>query len=276
MKMRNMIVVGLLATVSLSACTRVTPGNVGVKVDQYGSGAGVEKDALGVGTYWTGPGVSIEEYPISTQTYTWTKSTEEGNTVNEEFSFQDKSGLIVSGDVSIAYHVDPSKAPVLYQKYRMDMDQIIAGPLRSQVRSAIVNVASQMAVEDIYGPKKAELIATAQRQVQAFFAPSGLVIEQMYWAGPIRIPESILNQINAKIHNEQEALAAQANLATVKANAESRIAQAQGEADAQKLLAASIKSSPELVRKMWIEKWDGHMPDTVYCNSTTPCIQTGQ
>ena len=265
----------LVGGYGLSSCSTVSPGYVGVKVDRYGSSAGVEPEALGIGTYFVGPGQSIHEYPVSTQNYTWTKSTEEGNATNEEFSFQDKSGLIVTGDVSIAYHVDPAKAPVLFQKYRMDMDTIIAGPLRNQVRSAIVNVASGMSVEEIYGPKKAELINNAQRQVQAYFQPFGLVVESMYWAGPIRIPQNILDQINQRTKNEQEALAAQANLATVEADAKSRIAKAQGEAEAQRLIAESIKSSPELVRKMWIEKWDGHMPQTVYCNSTTPCVQTG-
>ena len=135
----RLAVLGVLAlvavlAVSTSSCSRVTPGNVGVRVNQYGSSAGVDPTPLGVGTYFTGPGVTIYEYPISTQTYTWTQSTVEGRPTNEEFTFQDKSGLIVAGDVSVAYHVDPSKAPILFQKYRMNMEGVIAGPLRNQIR----------------------------------------------------------------------------------------------------------------------------------------------
>lgn len=274
MKKRNIVFL-LTSVLAVSACSRVTPGNVGVKVDQYGSGAGVDSKSVGVGTYWTGPGTSIEEYPISTQTYTWTKSTEEGNTTNEEFAFQDRSGLIVTGDVSIAYHVDPSKAPILYQKYRMDMSGIIAGPLRNQVRSAIVNAASKMSIEEIYGSRKAELAAMAEKEVQAYFAPSGLVIEQMYWAGPIRIPQNIQNQINAKIHNEQEAQAAVANEQTVEANAKSTMIRAQADADAMRVKAEAIAKNPKLVAYEWVQKWDGKMPATVYCNSNTPCVQSG-
>lgn len=262
----------------VTSCTTVSPGYVGVKVDRYGSSAGVEKESYGVGTYFVGPGQSMHEYPVSTQSHTWGRPTEkeaDEGMANTEFSFQDRSGLIVSGDVSIAYHVDASKAPILFQKYRMDMEGIIDGPLRNQVRSAIVNVASQMGVEDIYGSKKAELVSRAKDQVQRYFAPYGLVIEDLFWAGPIRIPSSILNQINDRTRNEQQALAAQANLATVQANAASAIAKAEGEAKAQRLLAESVKSSPELIEKMWIEKWDGRMPQTVYCNSTTPCVQAG-
>jgi regulator of protease activity HflC (stomatin/prohibitin superfamily) len=264
-----------LLTIALAACSRVTPGNIGVKVDQYGSNAGVDRTPLGVGTYWTGPGVSIYEYPISTQTYTWTKSADEGKASNEEFSFQDRSGLIVEGDVSVAYHVDPGKAPILFQKYRMDMAGIIAGPLRNQVRSAVVNAASTMSIEEIYGPKKGELVAVAERKVQDYFAPSGLVIEQMFWAGPIRIPENILAQINAKIHNEQEAQAAVANEQTVEANAKSTMIKAQADADSMRVKAEAIAKNPALVSYEWVQKWDGKMPSTVYCSSSTPCVQTG-
>jgi len=262
-------------TLSMTSCSRVTPGNVGVKVDQYGSSAGVEGTSLGVGTYFTGPGATIYEYPISTQTYTWTRSSTEGRPANEEFSFQDRSGLIVAGDVSVAYHVDPGKAPILFQKYRMDMDGIIAGPLRNQIRSAIVNAASTMSIEDIYGPHKGDLVAAAQKKVQDYFAPSGLVIEQMFWAGPIRIPDNILTQINAKIHNEQEAQAAVANEQTVEANAKSTMIKAQADADSMRVKAEAIAKNPALVSYEWVQKWDGHMPSTVYCSSSNPCIQTG-
>lgn len=274
------VIVLLLGVVGygLTSCTTVSPGYVGVKVDRYGSSAGVEKQSYGVGTYFVGFGQSMHEYPVSTQSHTWGKPSKEeaeAGAANTEFSFQDKSGLIVSGDISIAYHVDAAKAPVLFQKYRMDMDGIIAGPLRNQVRSAVVNVASQMGVEEIYGAKKAELVNRAKAQVQRYFNPYGLVIEDLFWAGPIRIPSSILDQINNRTRNEQQALAAQANLATVEADAASAIAKAKGQAEAQRLQAESLKSSPELIEKMWIEKWNGSMPQTVYCNSTTPCVQTG-
>ena len=265
----------VVAAISMTSCSRVTPGNVGVRVNQYGSNAGVDTTSLGVGTYFTGPGVTIYECPISTQTYTWTKSSNEGRPLNEEFSFQDKSGLIVAGDVSVAYHVDPGKAPILFQKYRMDMDGIIAGPLRNQIRSAVVNAASTMSIEEIYGPRKGELVAAAERKVQDYFAPSGLAIEQMFWAGPIRIPDNILTQINAKIHNEQEAQAAVANEQTVEANAKSTMIKAQADADSMRVKAEAIAKNPALVSYEWVQKWDGKMPSTVYCSSSTPCVGMG-
>lgn len=271
MKFKNIVLVSLSA-LSLAACSQVEPGHVGIRVDQYGSNAGVSTESLGVGTYYTGPGTSIYEYPVFTQTYTWTINKEEGSEKNEEFSFADKSGLTLTGDVAVSYHVDSAKAPILFQKYRMEMDAIVAGPMRVAIRDAITNNASSMTVEEIYGSRKAELIAKAQADVQKFFAPFGLDVEKLYWASPVRVPDAVMRQIDQKIANEQAALAAQAAVATAEANARARIAEAEGQAKATQIEANAITSNPQILTQRMIEKWDGHYPQYVGGGMPLPTI----
>lgn len=262
MNVKNIVMIALAST-SLAACSRVDPGHVGIKVDTMGSSAGVSNESLGVGYYYSGPGTTIYEYPVFTSTYTWAKSTEEGTATNQEFSFQDKNGLTVTADVAIAYHTDAKKAPILFQKYRTDMDGIVAGPLRTAVRNAIVSQASNYTVEEIYGPKKAELIQRALGDVQKYFAPFGLDIEQLYWASNIRVPDAVMHQINQKIANEQQALAAQAAVATAEANARAHIAEAEGKARAMQIEANAISTNPQILQLRAVEKWDGHYPQYV-------------
>lgn len=262
MKLRNIALLAASA-ISLAACSRVDPGHVGIKVNTMGSDAGVSNESLGVGYYYAGPGTTIYEYPVFTSTYTWTKNSEEGNASNQEFSFQDKNGLTVTADVAIAYHTDQRKAPILFQKYRTDMDGIVAGPLRTAVRNAIVTEAANYTVEEIYGPKKGELIAKALGDVQRYFQPFGLDIEQLYWASNIRVPEAVMHQINQKIANEQQALAAQAAVATAEANAKAHIAEAEGKAKAMQIEANAISTNPQILQLRAVEKWDGHYPQYV-------------
>lgn len=262
MKIKNIVMVAL-AAVSLAACSRVEPGHVGIKVDQYGSSAGVAAESLPVGTYFSGPGTTIYEYPVFTNTYTWTKNTEEGKTSNQEFSFSDKNGMTVTADVAVSYHVDATKAPVLFQKYRTDMDGIVAGPMRVAIRDAINQEAASMTVEEIYGSRKAELITKSLARVQKFFAPFGLNVEQLYWASPVRVPDAVMHQINQKIANEQQALAAQANVATAEANARAKIAEAEGKAKAMQVEANAITTNPAILQLRAVEKWDGHYPQYV-------------
>ncbi len=241
-----------------SSFARVRPGYVGILVNNFGGG--VASESLPVGWHLALPGTNIFEYPVFTRTYSWTSSTTEQNAIDESFGFQDRNGLSLKADVAVSYHVDPTRAAILFQRYRTDMDGIIAGPLRNAIRNAIVERASQLGVEDIYGPHKAELIATALARVQKDFSPVGLQVEQLYWAGNIVVPQAVLDQINAKIANEQAALAAQANVATATANANARIAKARGDAEAIQVEAEAIRTNPEIVKLRAVEKWDGQLP----------------
>lgn len=265
--MKKIILVSAMA-LSLAACSRVEPGHVGIKVSNFGSSAGVSDNALGVGWYMTGPGTSIEEYPVYTSTYVWRA----GDSTNEEISFADKSGLGVTADVAVSYHVDPTKAPILYQTYRTDMQGIVDGQLRNVVRNAIVEQASTMAVEDIYSTGKSKLIATAQTKANEYFNKRGLIVDQLYWASNIRLPQTILSQINARVANEQQALAAQANVATVEANGRAAVAAAEARAKATEAEASALKASPEILRQRAIEKWDGKLPTYVGSGAPIPFI----
>ena len=255
-----LLLIPLIAIVPMSSCSRVEPGHVGIKVSNFGSSAGVSDHALGVGWYFTPVGTNIYEYPIYTSTYAWTKSSTEQSGNDEEFPFQDRNGLNLSADVSVAYRVDPVKAPILFQKYRIDMAVIVAGPLRNAVRSALNEEAAGLGIEEIYGPKKAALLSAVQRDVARYFEPVGLHVEQLYWASNIRVPDQVLSQINTKIANEQAALAAQANVATVKANADARIADAEGKAKASQIEGDALRANPAILRQRAIEKWDGKLP----------------
>ena len=258
------------AAIALAACSQVKPGHVGVRVDNLGSNAGVEDRALGVGYYWTGFAQMIYSYPIFTQTYNWTASHAEGAPTDEAFHFQSKEGLSMSADVAVSVHVDPSKAPILFQKYRTDMDGIIAGPVRNAVRDAIVRRASTYGVEEIYGPKKAELATLAEGDVRNFFAPFGLVIERLYLTSNIELPDQVRNQIEGKIAAEQNALKEEANVAVIQARAQQQVAQAQGDAQATNLQGAALRANPEVLKLRAIEKWDGHLPQVT--SGATPFL----
>lgn len=268
--MKRLVIVSACA-VALAGCGQVKPGHVGIKVNQYGSGAGVSDQALGVGTYFTPFGTNIYEYPVYTNTYTYTRSNTEGAAINEEFNFQDKNGLGLSADIAVSYSVNATLAPRLFQKYRTDAAGIIAGPLRNAIRNALVNRAAAMGVDEIYGPRKQELLNAVQNEVAAYFAPFGLQVEKLFWAGNVRVPEVVLAQINNKIANEQQALAAQAQVATVQAEAQQRIAAAEGEAKAIQLQGETLRSNPAVLQLRAIEKWDGHLPTVT--SGATPFVQ---
>jgi regulator of protease activity HflC (stomatin/prohibitin superfamily) len=260
----------LLGSVASCSMTTIKPGNVGIKVSNWGSGTGVSSTSLPLGWYFTPVGVNIHEYPVFTQTYAWTKNANEETPINQEFDFQDKSGLSMTADISVAYHVDPSLAPKLFQTYRQEMSVIVAGPMRNKIRSMLNENSSLLGVEEIVGNKKTELINKTLRDVQKYFSTQGLVVEQLYWASSIRLPDSVSKQINNKIANEQQALAAQAAVATAEANARSTVATAEGKARAIQIEAAAVATNPQILQLKAIEKWKGDLP--TYNNGPMPFV----
>ena len=55
-------------------------------------------------------------------------------------------------------------------------------------------------------------------------------------------------------------LAAQANVATAKANADARMGKAKGDAESIQVEAEAIRNNPEIVKMRAVEKWDGRLP----------------
>ena len=139
--MKNIKKIALItvAAAMLTACGQSVPaGNVGVKVKNFGGDAGVQSQPLPTGWHGQGWGEDILLYPTTQHVYNYQARAEEGVSVGgESIQFSDATGLQLAGDVAVTVRVDASKAPAIYSKYRLDVDQLIHGPIRTAVRSAI-------------------------------------------------------------------------------------------------------------------------------------------
>ena len=92
---------------------------------------------------------------------------------------------------------------------------------------------------------------------------------QQFTVNETRVPEAVVQAINAKVAMIQESQKAEAQVRKTEAEAKQWVAQAQGEAEAKKLavdaeayfnktVAASI--TPEYVQYRALEKWNGELP----------------
>lgn len=263
------IAIAALSIATLSACSKVPAGNVGVKAYLLGSEKGVDTQQLGPGRYWIGWNEELYLFPTFTQNYTWAKAEEK----NEELGFQTNEGLAVTADVGISYQIDPNKAALIFQKYRKGVDEITNTYLRNMVRDALVKHASNLPVESVYGSGKAKLLESVQKDVAAQVDPIGIKVEKIYWVGELRLPQSVVQSINAKIQMTQEAQRVQNEKAKAEAQAAVKVAEAQGtadaliiasqaEAEAIRIKAAAISANPNIVQYEAVQKWNGILPTT--------------
>jgi len=251
----------LFATVGLSACDRVEPGQVGIKVYMLGGSKGVDHEVLPVGRHWIGVNERLYLFPTFTQNTTWAN--------NEQIVFQDIDGLTIAGDFGIQYQLDQAKIATIFQKYRRGIDEITDTFLRNEVRDALVAETASMKAEDIYGRGKEVLMQRVLARVQSRVGPDGILVASIYAIGPFRLPPEVMTALNAKIAATQKAQQRENEVAQAKAEADKEVETARGraqsvlleakaQAEANQTLARSL--TPELVQWQAIQKWNGTLP----------------
>jgi regulator of protease activity HflC (stomatin/prohibitin superfamily) len=258
----------VLLSLAMIGCSKVPAGNVGVKVYLLGTNKGVDHEVLGVGRYWIGFNEELYLFPTFQQQVVWGKHENERE-ADESITFQNADGLVINGDIGMMYHLEASKVPAIFQKYRKGIDEITDEVLRTMVRDALVKVGSTRSIEQIYGSGKDSIINEVQGIVSAQVAPMGILVDKISLAGRFRLPPNVDAAINAKIEATQRAQQSENELQKAKAEAEKSIAEAYGQAESMvKIATAEAQSNAlkqkslteELIRYEAIQKWNGVLP----------------
>ncbi len=283
----------LLSTLAVSSCSvTVESGYMGIKTTKFGPNPGVQRAELGPGFHWEGIGEKIRTYQTLQRTYSYTREPNADGRENEEITFSDVLGLPMTADVALTFRIREDKAADLYATWRQEFDAFIDGPLRTSVRAAIARETEKLPVAcnaqqsatpnvqpiapgavatpgtpdaddcpgQLIGPGRQIVLQRAMQALQREWTPQGLEIIRMEWVGSIRYPETVLAAIQSRTTAEQNTRAALERVNLERANAEARIAQARGQAEANRLLAESIRSNPEVVRLREIERTLGLCP----------------
>jgi regulator of protease activity HflC (stomatin/prohibitin superfamily) len=251
--------------------SRVEPGHVGIRVHLYGGAKGVDFDALGVGAYWYNPvSTTIYKFPTYVQTAVWTADPTEGHATNEELTFNTREGMVVRADISLSYHLDPTKVPAFFDKFRTDdLNTFTHGFLRNIARDAFNDLGPHYTVEEVYGEKKEELRRSVIARIQGEVSTYGVILEQFGYIGALRLPSNVEQALNNKIQATQEAMRIQNEIAQAEASAKKAIAVANGSAEARvKMAEAEAKANrivsesltPALVQYEAVKKWNGARP----------------
>ncbi|MCB1712829.1 MAG: hypothetical protein KDH96_10225, partial [Candidatus Riesia sp.] len=98
------------------------------------------------------------------------------------------------------------------------------------------------------------------------FKENGIILDSV-GIREIKFTEQYISAVEAKQIEAVKVDTAKNIAAQAEFEKEARITQAEGQAREQELQRATI--SDELLEKMWIEKWDGHLPTYMLGDSGT-------
>lgn len=257
------LVLGILTTIS--SCEIIDAGHVGVKVNMYGSGKGVNNVTACTGWVFYNPiTTKVYEFPTFIQHKEY-KNSEEGD---NSFTVNTKDGSEFRVAPILNYSVAADKAPSIFAKYRRTLPELEEGFLKTAIYDAFRLATNKYTAEQLIS-NRALFEVEVRRLLEAQIVKEGFIVNQ--FTSNLEYPVSFKNAINAKNNAVQAALTAENQVQTATAQAKIKVAKAQGDAEALLTNARAEAESnklrqttltPMLLQQQWIEKWDGALPST--------------
>lgn len=255
-----LILIGALALLIIQPFTyeNIDAGNVGIKINLYGSDRGVDNITIVTGRVWYNTWTTkIVEFPTYTQSVDY-----------DPFVVTTKDAAEFKVDPKLNYHVNPAMVPQIYKQYRKSLSEIEQQFMRNTIYDAYRIVANSFSSDSVMSNRE-KFEDRIQTILTKNLSKDGFVYDQLTSA--ITPPESLRQMIDEKNASIQARLKAENQAKQADAEAKVKVATAQGEAQAL-LVKAKAESeanrlrqsslTPLLVQQQWIQKWDGKLPTT--------------
>ncbi|MEB3356187.1 MAG: prohibitin family protein [Synechococcales bacterium] len=215
------IALGGLAVLITAARSVVTipTGMVGV-VETLGK---TSATPLSPGIHFLGPTASVTHFSTRLKD------------IKERIEVTSKDGLAFELDVSLQYRLNPQQAAVIYEQIGPDEQEIIIARFRSIVRE----VTAQYPVEAVYSSKRREVATQLRARMGEQLAPLGFAVEETLLREVI-LPESLQAAVEEKLKAEQESQQMAFVLERERQEAERKRIEAQGTADAQRIITEGM------------------------------------
>jgi regulator of protease activity HflC (stomatin/prohibitin superfamily) len=266
---RILVVVGLIVAilVGVSSCERIDAGHVGVKVNMFGSGKGVNDVTEVTGMVFYNPMTTkIYEFPTFIQHKEYTG--------DNSFIVNSKDGSEFSVSPIMNYSVKGDMVPKIFAKYRRSLGEIEEGFLKTAVYDAFRLATNKYTADGLIGNRE-QFEIEVRRLLESQLLKEGFIINQ--FTSNLVYPKTFKKSIEAKNNAVQAALMAENKVKQAEAEAKIKVAKANGEAESMLAIARAEAESnrlrqstltPMLIQQQWIEKWKGNVPTTTLGSGT--------
>ena len=234
----------------------IDAGNVGIKINLYGSDRGVDNITIVTGRVWYNTWTTkIVEFPTYTQSVDY-----------DPFVVTTRDAAEFSVDPKLNYHVNPAMVPQIYRQYRKPLAEIEQQFMRNTIYDAYRIVANSFTSDSVMNNRE-QFENRIQIMLSKNLAKDGFVYDQLTSA--ITPPTSLRQMIDeknasiqARLKAENEAKQARAEAEVIKAKADGEatatLVRARAESEANRLRQQSL--TPLLVQARMVEKWNGQLP----------------
>ncbi len=220
------VIIILILTIVLVAKSAVTisAGEAGVLYKTFGGGVVTDEAPLGEGFHIIAPWNKVFIYEVRQQE------------IFENMQVLSSNGLEIKLEASAWFHPEYANLGKLHQQKGKNY---VSRVLQPAIRSAARSVVGRYTPEQLYSSKRDVI------QVEIFEETKKIVDDQFVQLNEILIrdvtlPNTIKDAIERKLKQEQESLEYEFRLVTAAKEAEKVIIEAQGKAESNRILSASL------------------------------------
>jgi len=212
-----------ICAIVTGCATTVGPGRIGVLWQASG---GTQAQSFGEGLYYIAPWNDLSVYDLRSMSH------------DETLDVIAVNGLGIKLDASVRYHLNPAEVVSLQREIGPEYYSTILEPvLRSEAR----RVFGRYTPEEIYSTKREIVEREIREGLHAKIDGKHIVLEAILIRN-VELPDAIRHAIDLKLAAEQEVLKMRYVLEVTKAAADERRIEAQGIADSNQMITASLSA----------------------------------
>jgi regulator of protease activity HflC (stomatin/prohibitin superfamily) len=233
---RTAAIVVVAILLLLSVFRIVPPGHVGVPVL-----LGRVQKQMQSGLNVVVPIVSVTLMDVRTNAYTMSSIRDEGPVKGDDaIDALASDGLTVSLDVTVWFRLDEARASWVFSNIGPDYTEKIVRP---SIRTALRDAASRFTANDLYSATgRTAYTTTVDSLLDVAFAGKGIIRERVLLRR-VKLPDVVMQAIEAKLAEDQNAQKMEFTLVKEGREAERKRVEAQGIADANRVIAGSLTNS---------------------------------
>lgn len=245
-------------------CGQIDPGEVGV----FATWGVMDQKSYGPGFYWYNPlSTRMDEVNVQTRKFEAKKLAAASQDLQE-----------IHADVIVNYAIKADAVHLLLAQVGHAYEaNVVAPAITDSLKAATAHFPIDKIIRE-RAKLRDEIIAGLKQRLD----PYHLRVESVSLTD-FSVSPAFSQAVERKQIEEQRVQEAEFRRAQAVKNAEAAVALADGQAKSNKLLAESLRSSPETlefrrleVREKEIAKWNGVMPHTMLGPAVTPLVSLGK
>jgi len=231
-----MIVIGIILVVALmKSFVTIEAGEAGVLWKRFADGVVTDKPPLGEGFHMVAPWNKVYIYEVRRQESL------------EKMKVLSSNGLDIELEASVWFQPKYDELGGLHQEIGENyLNRILLPTVRSAARS----VVGRYTPEQLYSSKRDAIQAEIFEESKKIINDQHILLDEIL-VRDVTLPPTIKDAIERKLRQEQESLEYEFRLEKASKEAQRQIIEAQGKADANRILSASL--TDKILRDKGIE-----------------------